>query len=627
MKLASFDIFDTALVRRCGEPEAVLWLMASELWPLRRDIQAAFVTTRMQAAHSAGRDATLAQIYTHFDVNEFAPYSAQELAEKEMSKESEILMVNPIVKQLIVQLRNEGWTIKYLSDMYLSSQFLTSVLIREDLLNEGEEVIVSCEQNARKDTGTLYKKVRELYHPKKWKHFGDNLHSDVRMARKCGVKGSHLLHDYTDVERDLLSYSKIGFNPWQYQSIAGLMRASRLGSGNTPGAVLASDFVASLYVPYVEWVLRESRSKGIQRLYFLSRDGYIMHQIAENLPHDGIELNYLFVSRKAITGAYLCSDNASSRFMSIVDRNTLIGKYVDVMLDKIGLSSVELVDKYGISFAYKRIANKDQESDFLNKIFNDNQLSSDLQAKWKKEKDMVISYFNQEGLTEEISQAMVDIGWLGTTRLMINTLLERKMDRCIPTFYVSTRSDVYRRTHGDYNSFFPLNSLDTAATGLIENYFSASPWPSTLSYVKNNEGRIDPVFKESAQFSESEAVKNNVSTAIKMSKMCASFIHLLSDEALFTWAKISSDTITSISYPIDLSPIADASDFDGRPVVRRMSALLLMKTLLTGAPISDFNRGSLEYSLGHNIASVAFKFFKFSKKLREILYRRIVLKY
>ena len=32
MNLASFDIFDTALVRRCGRPETVWRLMGSRLW-------------------------------------------------------------------------------------------------------------------------------------------------------------------------------------------------------------------------------------------------------------------------------------------------------------------------------------------------------------------------------------------------------------------------------------------------------------------------------------------------------------------------------------------------------------------------------------------------------------------
>ena len=33
MKLASFDIFDTTLIRRCGKPENVFCLMAERLYP------------------------------------------------------------------------------------------------------------------------------------------------------------------------------------------------------------------------------------------------------------------------------------------------------------------------------------------------------------------------------------------------------------------------------------------------------------------------------------------------------------------------------------------------------------------------------------------------------------------
>lgn len=33
MKLASFDIFDTVLVRKCGKPNNVFWLLAERLFP------------------------------------------------------------------------------------------------------------------------------------------------------------------------------------------------------------------------------------------------------------------------------------------------------------------------------------------------------------------------------------------------------------------------------------------------------------------------------------------------------------------------------------------------------------------------------------------------------------------
>ena len=33
MKLASFDIFDTTLIRQCGQPEMIFYLLAQHLYP------------------------------------------------------------------------------------------------------------------------------------------------------------------------------------------------------------------------------------------------------------------------------------------------------------------------------------------------------------------------------------------------------------------------------------------------------------------------------------------------------------------------------------------------------------------------------------------------------------------
>ena len=46
MKLASFDIFDTTLIRRCGKPENIFYLMAERLYPGDEGKQREFVEWR-----------------------------------------------------------------------------------------------------------------------------------------------------------------------------------------------------------------------------------------------------------------------------------------------------------------------------------------------------------------------------------------------------------------------------------------------------------------------------------------------------------------------------------------------------------------------------------------------------
>ena len=86
MKLASFDIFDTTLIRRFGKPKAINYLI--------------------EGAHNEGDD-------------------------KERKVEYDNLTLNPEIGKLIETKREEGFHIAFISDMYLDGLFLTGILKRE----------------------------------------------------------------------------------------------------------------------------------------------------------------------------------------------------------------------------------------------------------------------------------------------------------------------------------------------------------------------------------------------------------------------------------------------------------------------------------------------------------------
>lgn len=124
MRLATFDIFDTTLVRICGVPDAIFGLMAMELWPDSESSRTAFINRRRQVAAEAGVNASLTDIYSKIGETEFAPYGQEILQKTELEIESRMLIANPVIKKIISSLRAEGYIIKFLSDMYLPSDFL-----------------------------------------------------------------------------------------------------------------------------------------------------------------------------------------------------------------------------------------------------------------------------------------------------------------------------------------------------------------------------------------------------------------------------------------------------------------------------------------------------------------------
>lgn len=615
MKLATFDIFDTTLIRRCGRPETVPHLVAERLWPGNSMRHTEYVNVRRQASAQCGEDASIKDIYVQPGFTHFPEYTAEQIMHAEMTVESEMLTANPIIREKIDRLRNEGWSIKFLSDMYLGADFLSGILRREGCLKDGDEVIVSCEANARKDNGRLYVKVQEMYHPTRWIHFGDNSRSDYKMARKHGVKAELVDFGFTSIEQRLNHQAGKTADGWKMWLLTGASHTARIKNLLDPAGTLAADYIAALYIPFVLWVLDWARKNGIGRLHFLSRDGYIMQKIAEVAGYDDIELNYLFVSRKALMRAYLSQDSAD-RFIEITDRRTLIGQHVNDLLKRLQLDRKELQDKYDIVFEYNRIVTPGQQQDFLSKLFDNNQFTPMLMESFRSDASLTEDYLRSQGLSDGSNQAMVDIGWLGTSRLMINRILGTD----IPTLYVGVRGDVYDRSCGDYDSYFPTGRLDTSATGLIENYFSASPWPSTIGYTQDSDGSIKPKFAVNEQFTVTTATETNEKVCTSIMAQLRPYIHLFEPEMLRQWAVTTIGNLANMADSINLKPLMTAAAFDGVAMVKRFTPLQLINFILCGARYTAFDRGSLDITTGHRLAKSAWRLHDRSANLRRRLY-------
>lgn len=92
---------------------------------------------------------------------------------------------------------------------------------------------------------------------------------------------------------------------WQLTWLVGISRTARLQQKNTPEAVFAADYIVPTYLPFVIDAIEEAKQQHIDCLQFLSRDGYIMLEMAKALAPTEVKLNYLFASRQSLRLAYL----------------------------------------------------------------------------------------------------------------------------------------------------------------------------------------------------------------------------------------------------------------------------------------------------------------------------------
>ena len=464
------------------------------------------------------------------------------------------------------------------------------------------------------------------------------------MARRNGIRATKGEPPFNSAESSAMLPSS---EQMHYESsiLAGYSRAARI-TFNNPFASLAADFIAPAYIAYMHWVIKRCKEEGVKRLYFLSRDSYILQRIAEELPHEGIEFKYLFVSRKSLLLPYLHNATAE-KFLAVQDKQTITGKNIDSLLASLGTSKDELATAFGIKFQYNRITNRKEENDFLDKIFNKQSTYLPELNRYAAEKQQLLAdYFAQEGVFTEENTAMVDVGWLGTTRLMINSILKEAGYPETLFFYYGVRGDVLGCQYGRYDTFYRPEQLSTEGTTLIENYFSASPYPSTVGYKRVGE-HIEPIFPENCAYKESDIIKNNVDVAKWMCKEivsigtnnCSSFkgsCHPVTEGFLkkgtpgsplagyfWQWGKNAVEEMLMLRNDIDITPLLQATEFDATDFVRRLTFKELFSIVCLGGRATAFDKGSLRLTCGKRLFPTLHRIAQFTGNIRRRLYLKL----
>lgn len=588
INLVTFDIFDTVLIRRCGKPDNVFVLLALYLFPDDVAKQEEFIVWRRSCSGY-----TLESFYSKANAISFAPYNYRQLIDAELHVEEDLLVANFRVKNIISELRSKGNVIKFLSDMYLPSAFLEFVLRREGCFVDGDEVIVSCEWRARKENGSLYQVVSDAYRPESWIHYGDNKYSDVMMAKRFGIKTVHVKSAYTDIEQNWIDDSFDHLNGWQLSLLAGIARASRLMVDSGSAFRLAIDYIIPIYLPFVVSVMNKARARGIKRIYFLSRDAFVLHRIAGYLPHDDLDIRLLFVSRMSLVQPFVRISGADG-YMTCVKNHTLIGRSVDELLANLQIS-MDVVRKFSDKLDFSVIETLEQEEIFLDVIFNNLQFVDFMRNVTDVKLSVLKEYFAQEGLLDGVPSAVVDIGWFGSLRLMLNGMLKFFGAKPLEFYYLSVTRNALSAVYGDFIPFFKIGNLSVKNVTVIQHYYSLSPWPDTIGYAKDND-TVVPVFEDDKAYEESETVKTIIGAVdvfVPQFAECG-----FNESILYYWAKNTANCVTECRFKEELSPLTQVFDKNGEALVRKLSPREVLDVLFLGKRVTLLPLISLYYTLG-----------------------------
>ena len=444
---------------------------------------------------------TLDDIYQELNVAQWG-FEKDSMMNLEMEIEEQELFPNPEMLKTVNQYRENGFKIAFVSDMYLPTEFTRKVLAKYGFCHETDFVFVSAYCKASKNDGKLFDFVlRETQtKAKQWIHYGDNERSDYRAPKSRGIK-AYLVNDtdFTDEEKRWIDDARFYTHKHEIELWAGLCRLTRLQNERSFAATMAVDFIASVYVPYVAYVLRTAKEKGIKTLYFLARDGHIFLKIAKAMKaeSEGIECRYLKVSRRAL---YSCVFYEMNDFeLSVtVGASNFYGPIKNVM-NQIGVEYDELSEKTKSLFRSDEILRDEKRNILFQQTLKEND-SALLLNSAKKNRKCFLGYLSQKCVFDAKS-AMVDLGWTGSSRTILNYILSKESKGTVSTFYWGyCNTLLYGQKYDElfvFNRQFDAVEEYSCANNFFEKYASLNANGSTLRYEKNDqnylpvEGAID----------------------------------------------------------------------------------------------------------------------------------------
>lgn len=500
MIISSFDIFDTCIIRSCGSREQLWYVLAQNVVGEEADHEKLrdFVRARAKAEQIANEkqhnDAiTLVEIYAEFDVRAYTPFPPDEVMKWEIQLDMASWIPVASVKRQIEESRKKGRVI-FVSDMYHSEQCLRQGLERLALIKADENLYVSCEHRASKYTGQLFRYVQEqegmAYN--QWHHYGDNKHNDYIVPKQLGIQ-AHLLSDTASSEYERLADDVSFFSEDKFSTtcFGNILRSVRLQNTCNDGGFL-SDVMCGTIIPFVVACLNDAQRRGLRRLYFASRDAYIMYLVAKEFQNEypDIESRYLYLSTKVVYPLIIhqgTKDELRAIFRNIA---TFAPKKI---LDMLGFDAAQQ-DEIARQMDIQTVITWDSSNaDRLASLILESR--EQLLACVKEKRTIFLDYLRQQKfLAEDTNQVgLVDIGWRCSTQNILASLIPHD----IMYYYYGVSDDNFRYDEmGQYKAWYFMTQGRACNHRFFEGYICRNMENTLIGYQRGVDNLIVPIFAQ-----------------------------------------------------------------------------------------------------------------------------------
>lgn len=516
--VVSFDIFDTLIVRLYSNPTDLFRHLEET------NCVDGFYNARISGEQSARRksalkgisEVTLDQIYDEMH-NSFLG-----LKDAEIELEKFVCRQNPKMKEVFDYCLEVNKRILITSDMYLPVEVIKEILINAGYENY-EALFLSSEKLKQKATGELYYEVLKYAKTdgKRILHIGDNQYGDYEVALDSGLE-AYLYVPIKDTYGNfknaaffatLNSYSDVSIIP---SLMEGLITARDTTSNEDDYWMsFGYKYAGILAYSYARWLKKQFDKEGIEKAYFMLRDGYIFKKVFDYLYPD-FQTYEIYGSR---TMFMLPCANVYADIQKHITGEHPEGLTYRRAYERMAIDSDELYDNFISRYGdcLDQNISKSYEIQDLDAFFIENEkIIIDAAS---QERKTTIEYFDSIGLLEGKS-AVVDLGWKGSMLKGINKIckLENRHTE-IYGYFIGThkfetdgiRALGFALNNGKPDNKYPNKALlDYSFTiAILELMFSA-PHPSILKLEKK-EASFSPIFQNVCS---DEQKRINISTDI-----------------------------------------------------------------------------------------------------------------
>lgn len=430
--IVTFDIFDTLIMRYVVNPDD-LFDITELMINNKLKYEISYKKNRKKAEknlrkHGDKADYTLDDIYTEFEkITGLDKEKCNIIKLQEI--ENEIAFCTPrylMIDTMQYIKNNLKKKVVLISDMYLPSEVIKKMLLKCGV-DEYDDLVISCEVNARKDNGKLWDYFIRKNTGKEILHIGDNEVSDVQLPGDRGIRAYHILS-----AKDLFELTNIGLkykncsmspidsicmgtllnkyfnNPFEYNN-----QKFRLEIENSFD--LGYAIVGPIIADYTTYLIKSVMKNKNDKILFFAREGYLLKKVYEILSNNisevkGVETVYLYVSRRAMSVCNIRNEKDIKELLNIFYEGTLI----DLIYSRFGIITDKIVDDSEVvlpadaEIVYKKIRN----------------IIPDILENAEIEKNRYLKYFNEQ-LKDSKNVAVSDIGYAGTIQYYLSSITKK----------------------------------------------------------------------------------------------------------------------------------------------------------------------------------------------------------